>query len=71
VKATADNSVLREYVRRFAADGSYDRMFFLRHSPKGELSPPEDTRIAVWTGPRLAELVVKAGLIDWLTEKAA
>ena len=57
--------------QRFTADGSYDRMFFLCHSPKGELSAPEDSRIAVWTGPRLAELAVKAGLLDWLTEKAA
>jgi hypothetical protein len=71
VKSTADNAVLQNYIQRFATDGSYDRMFFVCHTPKGEFSLPEDSDVTVWAGPRLAELVIKAGVVDWLVEKAA
>lgn len=71
VKATATNAVLRDYIQRFMADGSYDRMFFVCHSPNGELSAPEDSGVMVWVGTQVAELAVKAGLVDWLTEKTA
>jgi hypothetical protein len=71
VKSTADNAVLLNYIQRFATDGSYDRMFFVCHSPNGEFSVPDNSDVTVWAGPRLAELAIKAGVVDWLVEKAA
>ncbi|WP_310540943.1 restriction endonuclease [Phenylobacterium sp.] len=69
VKSSASAATLRDYVQRFADDPSFDRLFFLCHSPGGALAAPEDPRIQVWLGPQIAEQAVKAGLLEWLIEK--
>lgn len=69
VKSAASRTTLRDYAQRFADDPSFDRLFFLCHSPKGALEAADDTRIQVWLGPKLAEQAVKAGLFAWLIEK--
>ena len=51
--------------------GAYQRMFFVCHSPKGLLSTEGDERLHVWAGDRLADVVVKAGLFDWLIGRTA
>lgn len=75
VKSTASQAVLADYVERFRAHaGSFQRMFFICHSPKGALEGAlgsSDADVAVWTGDRLADQAVRAGLLDWLIERSA
>ncbi len=71
VKSKAGQSVLDDYIDRFRRSGTYDRLFFVCHSPRGPLSTEGDARLHVWAGDRLAEAAVRAGLFDWLTERTA
>lgn len=68
VKSKATPAVLADYVERFRTSG-YSKMFFLCHTPVGKLAS-EVPGVHVWLGERLAEQVVRAGLFDWLVEKA-
>jgi hypothetical protein len=68
VKSKPAPAVLADYVDRFRASG-FDRMFFVCHSPAGTLTS-EVPGVHVWLGERLAEQAVRAGLFDWLVEKA-
>jgi len=70
VKSKAGQSVLDDYIGRFQRSETYDRMFFVCHSPKGALSVDDDASLHVWTGDRLADAAVKAGLFDWLIERS-
>ena len=70
VKSRAGQSVLDDYIGRFKRRGGYDRMFFVCHSPKSALSGVDDASVHVWTGDRLADAAVKAGLFDWLIERS-
>lgn len=71
VKSAADQRVLDDYVERFEADGTYDRLFFLCHSPRGELDAGGRKHVHVWVGEALADAAIDAGLIDWLVQKAS
>ena len=44
-------------------------MIFAVHTPKGALVPPEDQPVLVWDGARIAELVVRLGLGDWVASR--
>ena len=68
VKSSATRAVLADYVERFRASG-LDRMFFISHSPHGDLGAVPGG-VAVWSGDKLAEQAVSAGLFRWLIEKA-
>jgi hypothetical protein len=70
VKSKATQATLRDYVDRFEASIGYDRLFFLCHSPNGDLSGNDQPGVHIWLGDKLAEQAVKAGLFDWLLEKA-
>ena len=71
VKSKAGQAVLDDYIRRFRRGRIYDRMFFICHSPTGTLSLDDTAAVHIWTGDRLADASVKAGLFDWLTERSA
>ncbi len=71
VKSKAGQAVLDDYIDRFRRSGTYQRMFFVCHSPKGPLSTDDDARLHIWAGDRLADAAVRAGLFDWLTERTA
>ncbi|MAZ18503.1 MAG: hypothetical protein CL535_19525 [Ahrensia sp.] len=68
VKAQANQKTLDEYVESFARDVGFKQMFFVCHTAKGKLQN-DDPDIFVWTGPKVAEMAVKAGLADWILEK--
>ena len=70
VKSQAGQAVFDDYVTRFRSAGIYDRMFFVCHSPKGELIAGKDHRVHVWTGTELADAVLRAGLYDWMIERS-
>jgi hypothetical protein len=71
VKSKAGQAVLDDYISRFRRSGTYDRMFFICHSPTGTLSVDDTAGVHIWAGDRLADAAVKAGLFDWLTERSA
>lgn len=70
VKSTADQSVLEEHLAFFRQSG-HARTFFVCHSPRGDLRAPDAGGVHVWTGDRLAQQAVQAGLFDWLVARAA
>ena len=70
VKTGTTQSQYEDYLARFRADGSCDRFFFVCHSPSRTLKPATDQpHHHLLTGPALAELAVKVGLLDWLTDR--
>jgi hypothetical protein len=70
VKARAGQAELDDYLARFE-ESDAQRLFFVCHSPKGRLAPPEREDVQLWTGPTLIERVLEAGLLGWLMERVA
>jgi hypothetical protein len=63
VKSSASEEVFNDYVERFRQRRDrYARMIFAVHSPRGHLTTPADPSIQLWTGEKVAELVVRLGL---------
>ena len=72
VKCSATQGVLNDFVERFKKRREfYARMIFAVHSPSGTLTPPADLPIVLWTGDRIAELVVRLGLGEWVESRLA
>jgi hypothetical protein len=74
VKGSATQKVLNEYVEKFKERRDrYARMIFAVHSPGGKLSPPAELpwAVQVWTGERVARLVVRLGLGEWVESRIA
>lgn len=67
VKSKTTSDQLAQYVAKIA-DGPYERMFYVFHSGKADT---DDPRVTVIGPEKLAELVVNAGLVDWLVGKAS
>ena len=68
VKSKTTSAELATYVGRLEDAGPYDRMFYVYHS--GEASTA-DERVSVIGPEKLAELVVNAGLVNWLIGKVS
>ena len=72
VKSSADQQVLDDYIQRFHQRRErYARMIFAVHSPRGRLAAPRELRVQVWTGEKVAELVVRLGLGKWVESRLA
>lgn len=73
VKSSANQKTLDDYVARFKQRRTfYARMIFAIHSPVGRLAPPIDLpAVQVWTGDRVAQLVVRLGLGEWVESRLA
>lgn len=68
VKSRATDADLADYIQRFEDLGIFSRMFFVQHTGRVSTTDPRVTVI----GPQeLAELVLDAGLVRWLIEKAS
>jgi hypothetical protein len=68
IKSKTTSAELAEYVGKIDELGPYDRMFYVYHS--GEAKTDDDRVIVV--GPeKLAELVMDAGLTNWLIRKVS
>jgi hypothetical protein len=68
VKSETTSAELAEYVGRLDEFGPYDRMFFVYHSGDAKTT---DDRVLVIGPDRLAELVLDAGLCNWLIRKVS
>ena len=72
VKSSANQATLDEYVERFRESPQYARLIFAVHTPTGVLMPPHETRpVHLWDGDRLAHLVMRLGLGEWVERKLA
>src|SRR5664280_295864 len=73
VKSSATQEVLNDYVERFKERRDfYARMIFAVHTPNGKLTPPADLpAVQLWTGDRVAQLVVRLGLGEWVESRLA
>jgi hypothetical protein len=69
VKSTSDQGTFDEYVCRFDG-GTCQRMFYVCHTARGELHAPDRPDVHLWSGEELASAVVRAGLFDWVIQKA-
>jgi hypothetical protein len=70
VKSEANQADLNDYISRFSAQSKrYTRMIFVVNSPTSVLTPPEGKPLHIWSGERVAELVVKHGLGDWVATR--
>jgi hypothetical protein len=69
VKSRAGQKVLDDYVARFDADGSFQRMVFVTHSPLGTLSVSHREDLILLAGEGLAKATVAAGLYDWVMRR--
>lgn len=66
VKTGTSQTELDDYLARFNRDSSYDRFFFVCHSPATELRLPSGEHLHLWAGDTLADAALNAGLFDWL-----
>lgn len=69
VKGRADQSTLDDYVARFNERSRYARMIFAVHTPIGQLTQPADPHVQIWTSEKVAQLVVRLGLGEWVENK--
>jgi hypothetical protein len=69
VKSQAGQATVDDYLGRFRRSG-YDRFFFVCHSAQGKLTLPDESRLHLFEGERLADAAVKNGLYDWLIERS-
>jgi hypothetical protein len=68
VKSKTTSAELAEYVRKLKDEGPYERMFYVYHSGEAET---DDERVNIMGPKELAELVVDAGLVNWLIRKVS
>jgi hypothetical protein len=72
VKSSATQKIFEEFVAQADEVGSFDRLFFICHSPKGQLIAPADRRnIHLWVGRELAATALRLGLSDWIIERVS
>ena len=73
VKSVSDLKTFLRYKKAFVEMGnSYAEMYFVVHTPTSELAQYRtDAPVFLLTSKRLAELVVSAGLTQWLIDKVS
>lgn len=72
IKSTTSKGQLEDYIHKFDAGyDHYDKFYFVFHTVQGDkdLSSYETSDIRLWDSSRLAELIINAGLVDWLITK--
>ena len=71
VKSSTNADELRRYYESFEQHTQFDEMYFVFHSFKGDLSAItiDDPKLHLWGLTQVSELVIHAGLIDWLITK--
>ena len=69
VKSKTNSKELADYVAQLDEQGPYDKMFYVFHS--GEADAGDDDRVRVIGPDKLAEMVIDAGLTNWLIRKVS
>jgi hypothetical protein len=68
VKSETTSAELAEYVAKLDEHDGYDLMFYVFHSGDGKT---EDERVIVIGPEKLSEMVIDAGLVNWLVRKVS
>jgi S-adenosylmethionine:tRNA-ribosyltransferase-isomerase (queuine synthetase) len=73
IKSSATQRILDEYIDKFESRRErYARMIFAVHSPTSKLHiSPNNTSVQLWEGVRVADLIVRLGLGEWVENKLA
>lgn len=69
VKSNTSNDVFAKYVAALDDLGDYQKMFYVYHT--GEEARTDDARVTVLGPNELADLVIDAGLVNWLIRKVS
>jgi hypothetical protein len=71
VKSSTSSSEITKCYEDFKQYQQYDEMYFVFHSFTGSFEKINinDPKVYLWDLPRVSELVIRAGLIDWLITK--
>jgi len=70
VKSSGSQAVLDQYVAVFEGRrADYSRMIFAVHTPDGAIEAPPGLPVQIWTCERLAALVVRLGLGEWVESR--
>ena len=67
-KSKTTSAELAEYIEQLDDQGPYDRMFYVYHSGAAET---DDARVTIINPEKLSELVLDAGLANWLIRKVS
>jgi hypothetical protein len=68
LKSKTTSAELDEYIGRLDEHDPYDRMFYVYHSGEADT---DDERVTVVGPEKVAELVLDAGLANWLIRKVS
>jgi len=72
IKSKSSQKEFDSYLETFKEMQGYDRFFYFVHTGGEELKAFDDQiKIDIVAGPSLADLTVRAGLVDWIIEKAS
>jgi hypothetical protein len=71
VKSRATQAVLDDYLERYETGGGFNHLFFICHSPRGELRADGREDVHIWARERLADMAIRSGLYDWLLVRSA
>ncbi len=72
IKSSTNEGQLKEYIEKFTSGyDHYDLFYFVFHTLNGNVNTSyyQNNEIKLWDSSRLAKLVIKAGLVDWLIAK--
>jgi len=72
IKAESDLKEFERYKKEFANFGSFDKFFYVVHTPKGKLARVEsDPKINLFFADKVAELTISSGLTEWVMKRAS
>jgi hypothetical protein len=71
IKSSSNYKEAEKYCALFSTYEQYDEMYFVYHTFKGSKKDIEENypRVHFWDISRISDLVINAGLIDWLIAK--
>ena len=69
VKSNASNETFNGSVARFREMGQFDEMYFVVHTSDSQLASRTEGSISILDLNKLSELVINAGLVNWLITK--
>lgn len=71
IKSEANLAEFLSYKRQFQSMDQYNEMYFVVHSPSGDLNNGVEPNINLLVDGHLAKLVLSAGLANWLITKSS
>jgi hypothetical protein len=71
IKTGTSQAELEDYLRRFEADGSCQRFFYICHGNERMSLPEARPHLHLWQADDVAARAIEAGLLDWLIARHA